>query len=82
MEDRESQSREAWERMRIQTSVLVNIQLPKNKQVKPERLMKFPWDNAGQKSRPLTRKEREALFGKWDKLEKEKWRQSQISISE
>ena len=39
--------RQEWERVRWQTTLLLNIQLPKNKTVKPTDLMKFDWDSKG-----------------------------------
>ena len=36
--------RHAWERERGSTSVLVNIQLPRGKRVKPTDLIEFEWD--------------------------------------
>ena len=39
--------RQEWERTRWQTTLLLNIQLPKNKTVKPTDLIKFDWDSKG-----------------------------------
>jgi hypothetical protein len=33
-----------WERVRWQTTLLLNIQLPKNKTIKPTDLIQFDWD--------------------------------------
>jgi hypothetical protein len=33
------------ELIRLQTTTLVNIQLPENKKINPASLWKFPWDN-------------------------------------
>jgi len=33
-----------WERVRWQTTLLLNIQLPKNKTMKPTDLVEFDWD--------------------------------------
>jgi len=33
-----------WERVRWQTTLLLNIQLPKNKTIKPKDLVEFDWD--------------------------------------
>ena len=33
-----------WERVRWQTAVLVNIQIPKGKRIKPTDLIEFDWD--------------------------------------
>lgn len=39
--------RQEWERTRWQTTLLLNIQLPKNKTMKPTDLIKFDWDSKG-----------------------------------
>ncbi len=39
--------RQEWERIRWQTTLLLNIQLPKNKTMKPTDLIKFDWDSNG-----------------------------------
>tara|TARA_R100001244_G_scaffold126111_1_gene96414 strand:- start:3580 stop:3855 length:276 start_codon:yes stop_codon:yes gene_type:complete len=36
--------RQEWERVRWQTTLLLNIQLPKNKTLKPKDLMDFDWE--------------------------------------
>ena len=36
--------RSDWERTRWSTCLLLNIQLPKNKSIKPTDLMKFEWE--------------------------------------
>ena len=38
------QERMDWERCRWQTTLLLNIQLPKNKNLKPKDLIEFDWD--------------------------------------
>ena len=38
-----------WERCRWQTTLLLNIQLPKNKNVKPTELIEFDWDKKNKK---------------------------------
>lgn len=38
------QIRESWEQTRWSTAMLINIQLPKGKQIKAESLIRFPWD--------------------------------------
>lgn len=37
-------NKDDWERIRWQTTLLLNIQLPKNKTVKPTDLIEFGWD--------------------------------------
>ena len=41
------QERMDWERCRWQTTLLLNIQLPKNKTMKPTDLIEFDWDDKG-----------------------------------
>jgi hypothetical protein len=36
--------RSDWERTRWSTCLLLNIQLPKNKSIKPKDLIKFEWE--------------------------------------
>jgi hypothetical protein len=36
-----------WQRIRWQTTLLLNIQLPKNKTMKPTDLIEFDWDEKG-----------------------------------
>ena len=38
------QERRDWERCRWQTTLLLNIHLPKNKNLKPKDLIEFDWD--------------------------------------
>lgn len=44
--------RQDWERMRLQTAFLINIQLPKGKKIKPTELMPFEWDEKKQVKAP------------------------------
>ena len=37
--------RQEWERIRWQTTYLLNIQLPKRKTLKPKDLIEFDWDD-------------------------------------
>jgi len=53
--------------MRSQTVTLVNLQLPKNKRVKPKELYNFPWDNAHKAGLKLTKEEAKAILAKWQK---------------
>lgn len=41
--------RHDWERTRWSTCLLLNIQLPKNKSIKPTDLMEFDWDKKANK---------------------------------
>lgn len=39
-----------WERVRWQTAILVNIQLPKNKSISVQELVRFPWEKKDKKA--------------------------------
>jgi hypothetical protein len=52
--------------MRSQTVTLVNLQLPKNKRVKPKELYKFPWDHTN-KGAKLSKEQAKAILSKWQK---------------
>jgi hypothetical protein len=69
----EMRNREAWERCRWSTAVLLNIQLAKKDRIQAHKLLPLPWDEDTQaikKSRKLTPEEQAAIFGKVDKLMK------------
>lgn len=69
----EMRNREAWERCRWSTAVLLNIQLAKKDRIQANKLLPLPWDDYTQaikKSRKLTREEQAQIFGKVDKLMK------------
>ena len=40
----ENTQRKEWERIRWQTCCLINVQLPRNKQMTLHKLMKFDWE--------------------------------------
>jgi len=48
------QQRDEWERMRLQTTALINIHLKKGKKIKPEKFMPFDWDRENE---PMERQE-------------------------
>jgi len=52
--------------MRSQTVTLVNLQLPKNKRVKPKELYNFPWDSK-HKGAKLSKEQAKAILSKWQK---------------
>ena len=57
--------------MRAQTTVLVNLQVPKGKPgVEAKQFMPFPWDKDRIITRPLSREEREDKWGKVDRYMK------------
>ena len=69
LEHEERTQRIEWERTRWQTAILVNIQLPKNKSIKPQELARFPWEvkkpNKGVSK--LTEEQIKARLDKWQK---------------
>lgn len=40
----EAEMKDRWERTRWQTFILVGVQMPKNKRIKPTDLITFPWE--------------------------------------
>jgi len=42
--DKENSERKEWERCRWQTCLLINVHLPKNKQIKLKKLITFDWE--------------------------------------
>lgn len=62
-----------WQRIRWQTTILVNIKLPKAKQIKPQDLFKFDFEQKPQKTtKPIDPIEMAETFARWDQEEKEK----------
>jgi hypothetical protein len=64
----EHREREAWERMRLQTWHLINIQLPRDKNISIGRLIRFPWDKERPELRPLTKEESEKMLSIFPKI--------------
>ena len=64
----EDGQRAAWERTRMQTWHLINIQLPQDKSISIGRLMKFPWDDEREETKPLTEEEREKMLSIFPKI--------------
>ena len=44
--DKENDDRREWERVRWQTSYIININLPKNRQVSLQKLLPFHWEKS------------------------------------
>lgn len=65
MED--SKERQAWERVRWSTSVLLNIQLKSNNRIKPEKLLPLPWDKGAAPKQAKAAKPSKADWEKWNK---------------
>ncbi len=61
-EQRNEDTKQAWEIMRFQTTALINIQVKRSDKIEPNQLVKFPWDKDQQK-RTMSVKEFEALIG-------------------
>jgi hypothetical protein len=57
-----------WERVRWQTTLLLNVHTAKGKSIKPKDLIEFPWetDNAKPTKRSLSEVDK-SIFDKWDK---------------
>jgi hypothetical protein len=57
-----------WERIRWQTTLLLNVHTAKGKSLKPKDLIEFPWENPVKKdtNRSLTNNDK-TIFDKWDK---------------
>jgi len=66
----EELQRQEWERTRLQTTILVNIQLKKNDRFKVTELMPLPWDEEQEPpaAKALTYEEQKAAFEKIDAL--------------
>ena len=48
----ESQQRDAWERTRWQTALLLNVHTKKGASVRPKDLATFPWEQSNNKPNP------------------------------
>lgn len=57
-----------WERIRWQTTLLLNVHTAKGKSLKPKDLIEFLWETPVKKetNRPLTNNDK-TIFDKWDK---------------
>jgi hypothetical protein len=64
----EQQEQTEWERIRWQTTLLLNVHTAKGKSLKPKDLIEFPWENPTKKitKRSLTNNDK-SIFDKWDK---------------
>jgi hypothetical protein len=64
----EQQEQTNWERLRCQTTLLLNVHTAKGKSLKPKDLIEFPWENPTKKEtkRSLTNTDK-TIFDKWDK---------------
>ena len=43
-DNQETMDRKQWERIRWQTCCLINVQLPRNKQLSQQKLIRFHWE--------------------------------------
>lgn len=64
--------RRQWEKTRWQTGVLLNVQLPKNKTVKLNKLLPFDWEKTETNKDLKTYEETLALMEKIEKRKKAK----------
>jgi Flp pilus assembly protein CpaB len=64
----EQQEQTQWERIRWQTTLLLNVHTAKGKSLKPKDLIEFPWetDNVKPTKRSLSEVDK-SIFEKWDK---------------
>jgi len=63
----ENKEQQQWERMRLQTWFLINVQLERKKQIKkPEKLIKFPWEKIDIPK--FTHEQKEEIKRKWEHL--------------
>ena len=64
----EQQEQTEWERIRWQTTCLLNVHTEKGKSLKPTDLIQFAWENPTKKEtkRSLTNTDK-TIFVKWDK---------------
>jgi hypothetical protein len=64
----EQQEQTEWERIRWQTTLLLNVHTAKGKSLKPKDLIEFSWENPTKKEtkRSLTNTDK-TIFDKWDK---------------
>jgi len=64
----QSQHEIEWERIRWQTTCLLNVHTEKGKSLKPNDLIQFAWENPTKKEtkRSLTNTDK-TIFDKWDK---------------
>lgn len=62
--------RHEWERIRWQTTALINIQLQKKDRLTTTKLLPLPWDGENEvgkeEAKPMTYQEQEAAFAKID----------------
>tara|TARA_A100001201_G_scaffold111445_1_gene95430 strand:- start:377 stop:655 length:279 start_codon:yes stop_codon:yes gene_type:complete len=67
----ENETRKDWEIARWQTTLLLNIHLPKGKQIKMKKLATFPWEKNDPKNQK-SYKETEQAYKKFLKMKKTK----------
>lgn len=60
-----------WERVRWQTAVLVNLQIPKGKRIKPTDLIQFDWDKKKREVDYKKLKERAEYIKRIEELKKD-----------
>jgi hypothetical protein len=62
----EINQQQSWERERWSTTILVNLELPKNKKIKPKDLTVFPWEKKHKEAK-LSKEQAKAILSKWQK---------------
>jgi hypothetical protein len=64
----EQQEQTEWERIRWQTTLLLNVHTAKGKSLKPKDLIEFPWENPSIKeTKRFLSEVDKSIFEKWDK---------------
>jgi hypothetical protein len=71
-EGAEQRDRTVWEAARWQAAVLLSPHLKKGKQIRPQQLIKFPWEKGGTKRKIATADRLERAQRLFDILEKQK----------
>ncbi len=69
-ENQENQELEKWERVRWQTTCLINIQLARKDRTQPHQMFPFPWDQKELQGeiKESTREDFEKLKKKWENV--------------
>jgi len=65
-ESQETKQQSDWERTRWQTVALINIQLPKGKNVEAKDLAVFPWE-VDENKITLSQEDAKAILEKWQR---------------
>tara|TARA_R110000803_G_scaffold48061_2_gene99894 strand:- start:1320 stop:1601 length:282 start_codon:yes stop_codon:yes gene_type:complete len=64
---KENEDRREWERVRWQTCIMINMKMPKGKQISLQKLIKFDWEKESDEKKLATYEE---VKFKYDKIMK------------